>query len=452
MNVMSVQTITVREFDRIPRGDLQPRVLRRLQRLDEQHATSTRACVFDWSHVGYVRALNYVGVIQVDGVTIEILPKIDPMPHTGDAPSDIVAPATLARQNLLYMVSLARRVPIEERDLAPLLARRLPVLEALIALFAERLMFELGRGLHHEYIHQRRTLPFVKGKILLADQVRLNRDRPDRLCLAFDEFVCDTLLNRILRAACRQLLAISRTARTQQRLREALLMLSDVADVTITSDDFDALHLDRQTERFDTVLFFAQLVLTGWSPAPQSGSTRSFSLLFPMEQLYEEFIGAFIQRHARALGLSRTDVHVQARGRRKWLLRTAEGGQRFQLIPYIVIDGHSSVPQTIIDTKWKRLSADVENTRNGVSQSDIYQLYAYANRYESRNNVLLYPRVSGVTAKRYRLDGGEPNRELRIEFVDLGVDLRKTPELLIEELRRVIAPRSNAAQSALAMG
>jgi 5-methylcytosine-specific restriction endonuclease McrBC regulatory subunit McrC len=70
-------------------------------------------------------------------------------------------------------------------------------------------------------------------------------------------------------------------------------------------------------------------------------------------------------------------------------------------------------------------------------QADLYQLYAYAHRYDSPDNVLLYPRVRGVTAKTYSLVGEEGKR-IRIEFIDLNRDLRRQKKAFGDDLRRVI--------------
>ena len=44
----------------------------------------------------------------------------------------------------------------------------------------------------------------------------------------------------------------------------------------------------------------------------------------------------------------------------------------------------------ILDTKWKRL--DTEDVRNrSVSQSDVYQMLAYAHAYDADRLILLYP-------------------------------------------------------------
>ena len=92
----------------------------------------------------------------------------------------------------------------------------------------------------------------------------------------------------------------------------------------------------------------------------------------------------------------------------------------------------------ILDTKWKRLQPDDEDARNGVKQSDIYQLYAYSHRYGAPDNVLLYPRVPNVTPKKYSLDSGDANVCLRVETVDFGMDLMRDRTAFEDELVRVI--------------
>ena len=74
-----------------------------------------------------------------------------------------------------------------------------------------------------------------------------------------------------------------------------------------------------------------------------------------------------------------------------------------------------------------------------MSQADIYQLYAYAIRYESKDNILLYPLVPGATSKTYRLSGDEHSRRIRTEFIDLSYDIARNVERLKMDLRLVLS-------------
>lgn len=308
------------EYGRFPRAAVPAPLLRRLQAFDEQHARICGDCIFDWSRVHHVSAKSYVGVIQIPGLQVEILPKNDHLPDNGRNEYRKDSPLKArAQTNLLFMFAMTRKLPILPRELASLRIERIPMIEALMRVFAQRLLEELRKGLDHTYVYREENGCFFRGKLLVSQHIRHNAAQHQRCYVGFEEFMSDTWLNRILKAACLRLLATSRWAGTQQRLREAVLVLADVESCPVHATDFDRVQLSRNTDRFAPLLDFAKLVLLGNTPAPAAGEGESFSLLFPMETLFEEFIAHFIQCHSREIGLDRSRVHAQAVGRRRWL-------------------------------------------------------------------------------------------------------------------------------------
>lgn len=439
-----MKLLTVPEYGRIPRSSMPARLLDRLQAFDERHLRHGGDSVFDWGFRDHVRAKSIVGVVQVPGLTIQVVPKVDSSPGVTEGPLDPADPlGRRAQSNLLYMLSLTRRVPLQEQDLGDLRLERMPLLDALIAVFADRLLGELRRGVDRAYLHQEENLRVYRGKLRVAEHIRLNCVHRERVFVAYDELVEDTWLNRILKATSVRLRSATQAPGNVRKLSEILLRLADVSDESVRPHHFDQVHLNRQTERFSVLLGFARLVLLSWSPAPTSGEQETFSLVFPMEVLFEEFIARFIRRHQDALGLADATVHAQAEHQRRWLLETPEGSGRFRLRPDIVICSPDGRPRLILDTKWKRLRSDEEDSKNGVSQADIYQLFAYAERYRCPDNVLLYPSIAGVTAKEYHVPNHEAPKRLRIGFVDLSADLRRDPGLLMADLRKALRPGSS---------
>jgi 5-methylcytosine-specific restriction enzyme subunit McrC len=67
----------------------------------------------------------------------------------------------------------------------------------------------------------------------------------------------------------------------------------------------------------------------------------------------------------------------------------------FQTKPDILIRRDGEVVQ-VIDTKWKRISSQIDDDKQGVSQSDIYQMMAYAQLYKAPRLTLLYPHHEGL--------------------------------------------------------
>ena len=103
--------------------------------------------------------------------------------------------------------------------------------------------------------------------------------------------------------------------------------------------------------------------------------------------------------------------------------------------PDIVLEkkGNSDTP-LIIDTKYKLLEG--QDIKEGVSQSDLYQMHAYATRYECANIVMLYPQFER-TAKSFdfHIDGGPI---VHIRMVNLCRDLKKDKAMLHDELKAIL--------------
>lgn len=139
--------------------------------------------------------------------------------------------------------------------------------------------------------------------------------------------------------------------------------------------------LDRTNAAFQGLHAMARLFLAGNWPSTTLGDHAGFALLFPMNDLFEAFVGRSMQT-----ALAPTSVHLQRRDRHA--LEGPQGGI-FALRPDIVVDG-----EIVIDTKWKRL--DGEQPALGVDQSDVYQMLAYERAYRARRLVLLYPWHGGL--------------------------------------------------------
>ena len=316
-----MKCFSITEFGRIPRTEFTDKEWRLLRRFDTSNAKKNRDTVFDWDHVACLRAKNYVGVIQVGNITIEILPKVDNSEKSG------TRPAECAQHNLLYMLSLTRNVPLRDREIAALRKQRMPLNEALIAVFARRVITELQKGLVRSYVYREENLQVVKGRILTGIHVRKNAAHQERVYVGYDEYLADNLLNRILKAGCQRLLGATTVRETQQKLRVALVHLAEVADCEIQADDFDKIYYTRNSERMEVLIEFCRMLFSAAAPSPSRGAVRSFSLLFPMETLFEEFVARFIKRYADQLGLHRSLIHPQSKGRCRSPASVARGAK-----------------------------------------------------------------------------------------------------------------------------
>ncbi|MDE0509502.1 MAG: McrC family protein [Gammaproteobacteria bacterium] len=309
-----------------------------------------------------LRAGQVVGVLSTPSVNVEILPKV----HTENDPN--------LRYSLVRMLAVARKLPIADHELAALSTQTENLLEILIRIFADRLSAAVRRGIPHRYISIEEELPRLKGKLDIKRQFSRNAVRPERFACKFDEFSADTPLNRLLKTAVARLLKISGSPANRRVLTELLARFDEV------SDSLDPLRekvtLDRTNRMFHQLHAMAKLLLNGDWQSTSSGRVEGFSLLFPMNDLFEEYVGRSLK-----FALSTRNVELQ---NRQYHAIIDSPDNRFQLKPDIVVDGN-----IIVDTKWKELGQEQKNF--GVKPSDIYQLLAYARAYSAKSVILLYP-------------------------------------------------------------
>ena len=354
------------------------------------------------THDGGLKAEQVVGVLAVPGKTLEILPKID-----GDDGA--------VRKALVHMLAVAHRLRVADGELASLDTQRRDLLELLIGLFAKRLLSAVRRGLPRRYIGHEDDLKLLRGRLDVTRQVTHLAARPDLLACRFDELSEDTPLNRVLKAAVWRLARVARTAANARRLAELTARFEFVGDTQ--NPLHEPVRLDRTNTAFHDLHRLARLFLTGDWQSTTGGETTGFTLLFPMNELFEQFIGQSLKR---ALGSGR--VRLQDRSYSALIddKTTGKPKRLFNLRPDAVIetptsatgppvafgtkwmrqstaDGHrvrgQPGPPIVLDTKWKELKAYASGCERtlGVAQSDVYQMLAYARAYGAGRLILLYP-------------------------------------------------------------
>jgi 5-methylcytosine-specific restriction enzyme subunit McrC len=186
----------------------------------------------------------------------------------------------------------------------------------------------------------------------------------------------------------------------------------------------------------------AQLFLTNTPPDVSGGGVQGFSLFFEMNNLFEEYVGRIARRIFRQAGFQ-----VVLQGPQRHLAIDERSGLNAFAMKPDVVGLNDRLVVWIMDTKWKELSR--EEAKEGVAQSDLYQMYAYANCYACSDVVLVYPHhagmgsVAGVRAS-YKLKswagGQEQEGEARIKVATLDLsDLKSVPKQLSAIFQREIA-------------
>lgn len=316
---------------------------------------------------------------------LEILPKIDV------AEADPVARNAAIRKRLIHMLAVALDLRIDLGRMTELDWQRDTLLEILIRVFADKLAEAVRRGMPRQYRRDEDDLATLRGALNVTRQFTRHAVNPSRLACRFDELSADIALNRILKATVSHLARASTSPANLQKLRELGFVYADVAEVPPAALSWSEVILDRTNRSWFELLAMAKLFLFGRYQTTSAGAGQGTALLFEMNALFEEYVGRLI---ARCLSGTQFSVHLQG-GRLFCLTSEPDGRGLFQTRPDIIIRRGGKVVH-IIDTKWKRIAARVDDRKNGVSQSDIYQMMAYGHLYDAERLTLLYPRHQGL--------------------------------------------------------
>ena len=329
-----------------------------------------------------IQVTNYVGVVRTPGGhQIEVLPKIGKSNQAGQENNheDV-------RDLLIQMLSCLREFPssINVGD-ANLRTTRMNLLEIFIRAFLESVKPVVKHGLRKDYINQRDNLFVLRGKLLVSQHLRHNLVRPDRFYTEHDEFSVNRPINRLLSAALQRVMSWTTSAQNQQLARQLQFAFADVPPSTNPHADFQRVRWDRGMKYYEEALSWAKLILNTSSPLTNAGQHRAPTLLFPMERVFEAYVGRHLPKQ-----FPEYKVRKQAKS---FHLVKHDGKKWFGLKPDFIFRDKDGETCAVLDTKWKLL--DQDEKQYGLSQSDFYQMYAYGKHYLDDKGflMLIYPKT-----------------------------------------------------------
>jgi 5-methylcytosine-specific restriction enzyme subunit McrC len=375
-----------------------------------------------------LRARGVVGVLAAQGCSLEILPKIDIA--TKEAPEHQNA---AIRKHLVHMLAVALDLRIETGRITELDWQRETLLEILIKVFCDKLTEAVRRGMPRRYVSHEDDLSALRGTLDVPRQFTRHAANPGRLACRFDELSEDIALNRIIKAAITHLARTSRNGANQQRLRELAFVYAEITEVARSALNWGDVVIDRTNRAWRELFGMAQLFLGNRYQTTSGGSGKGTALLFEMNTLFEEYVGRLVAR-----ALAGTDLRITLQGGRRFCLTSVDNSRTvFQTKPDILIWRGGQVAH-VIDTKWKRISAVIDDPKQGVSQGDVYQMMAYGHLYKAPRLTLLYPHHRGLgdnegIQAQFRITG----QETVLETASVDVTKRKD---LVARLRDKIFP------------
>ncbi len=356
---------------------------------------------------------SIVGILAIPTRTIEILPKINAVEEN-------------IRNALIRMLAVTEDLPIFDHELSALKTQHHDLLEILIRVFAKRLHTAIRKGIPRRYELQEEDISILRGKLNVPRQFTRFAGRTDQLACIWDELTENTPLNRVLKVTVNLLFRLSKSTENRRLLSALKERYDSVGDSATPLSE--RVSLDRINAQYHDLYKLARLFLSRQYQSTTSGKGLGITMLFSMNQLFENFIGKCLKR---ALEPQRYAVHLQHQQR--YAIRGRNGSSRmFNLRPDIVIRSNKDQKHIILDTKWKELSCS--DNKRGVSESDIYQVLEYGRAYDASRIILLYPWHQKFSQNDGINDEWEANDSSKLPLDIATVDLSKEPQEIISQL------------------
>ncbi|WP_299060433.1 restriction endonuclease [uncultured Polaribacter sp.] len=330
-----------------------------LSKLNELHNDK----YFKLRHNG-IKFKEYVGVIQVDGLTIEILPKID-----SDSNSKVVW-----QNALIEMLRVTKKLKVQKVGEANVQKQQIHLLDIYFEWFLTEVNLLMHQGLIKQYYKETKNVKALKGKLEFAGHISKNTIHKERFYTTHQVYDKDHLIHQILQQALDIVSHLSKGNYLYHQCKKTLLHFPDVKKIKANENTFSKIPKSRKTAPYKTALAIARLIILNYAPNISKGSEKMLALLFNMNSLWEEYILVKLkEKETENLKIfGQNDKYF-------W--------NGITIRPDIIIEKNEGQKKEtfVIDTKWKK----IDNAK--PSTNDLRQMYVYNEYWNAEKAILLYP-------------------------------------------------------------
>lgn len=327
-----------------------------LTRLNDLH----RNKYFTILHNG-IRFSHYVGILQVDELCIEVLPKSDYENRD----------KAVWQSVLIDMLKVTKKLRVENTGTAYVNKQQVHLLDIYFEWFLNEVSTLIRNGLIKQYYKETTNIKALKGKLEFSGHIQRNSIHKERFYTTHNVYRKDHLIHQILNCALQVIEHFSNGTHLYGKCKSIQLDFPEVSTIRATSSTFSKIIYSRKTAPYKTALELARLIILNYAPNIISGGEKMLALMFNMNMLWEEYVLIQLKNHTR-----NTSIKVSGQESKAFWNNNS-------LRPDVVIRNGSKT--YILDTKWKR------PTKATTMVSDLRQMYAYCRFWDAKKALLLYP-------------------------------------------------------------
>jgi 5-methylcytosine-specific restriction enzyme subunit McrC len=285
-----------------------------------------------------------VGAVRVGGLDVRVAPKVD-------------------IDRIVFMLGYRLRGITWQDAVVPVEAAP-DVVHVLAEVFTRAVAEAVRPGLLQGYRVAEESLPVVRGRIRIDEQLKRRPGLWVPIEVTFDDFTVDTAENQVLRAALERLQRNPLVpVEVRRRMSGLLLQFAEVSRL-VPGAGLPTWRITRLNRRYETALELARLVLSSSSFEHHVGTVPVDGFVLDLPTIYEHFVTDALADALRPLAPG-SRVQGQFQG-------TLDTKGEVELKPDIVWLDPREQPIAVADAKYKAEKV------SGFPNPDVYQALAYA--------------------------------------------------------------------------
>ena len=213
---------------------------------------------------------QYVGVIQIGGLTIEILPKAD---KDTVLQSEFETESRKWQRVLLKMLAISNEIELETISEASL-RKRFTLLDLYFEIFVNEVDSLLRKGLTKKYRHNEGNVKALKGRLNFSRNIQQNLIHKERFYTTHQEYDHEHLINQILLKGLKILNSICCHGLLNDKIRRLLFFFPEMQEIAIDRESFNNIRLTRKTRDYTKALSIAKMLILNYSPDISKGDVK----------------------------------------------------------------------------------------------------------------------------------------------------------------------------------
>jgi len=245
------------------------------------------------------------------------------------------------------------------------------LIDIIIHTFTKQCEVLVKQGLYKSYVTHQDDLSYLRGKLLLKQQLKNFLQNKPKFACEYDELEYDNLENQILLFCLNRSYNITKHAGLRKQIRMLIFQLSSVvSDKYITKNDFKKLHYTRQNSHYLQAHELSKLIIesSGIVDFYSDRIHRVESFFVDMNKIFEKFVFRLFDVYLKSEYKA-----IPQKGEMIWQV---EGGARRGIRPDILLKNRHSSEVIVADTKYK----------DKLDDSDLYQIGFYIHQYSENKD------------------------------------------------------------------